>query len=319
MTDRFIGSRQPYPATVTRSLPPSKPSREIRPITDLQYSRQSEYPRNFAGPLSDPYQSQWLPYSPTPGRQGQQPYSSPVSLPSSSVTYSLQTYATSPGTSYTSAEQTSFPPHRQHGTRPPPAVAPPTVTSQQYHQPYHSSISMYAQSSEYATSPGQQRSVPTRELPEPYHEPSLRLPPILPSWSAQSSPRAPTHRRAGSYTYPPIYPGILSPSRDQSQRQAQLLESPRIRLTRSPSHADLPSPYPTISQPPESSPSENRLHRYTFQQQAAERPEPPLASRFGDSGQQSERRERGEDDGDGDQSQRPSKRRRMAVDDIVND
>ncbi|RAO69260.1 uncharacterized protein BHQ10_005272 [Talaromyces amestolkiae] len=195
-----------------------------------------------------------------------------------------------------------------------PTTTPPTVSPQQYQQHFppalQSRISPQTPSRGLDAAPGPS----SLGFREPYTEPGVRLPPILPSpptFAAHTSTHA--HRRSDSYpnifTYQPMG---TSPRQQQheppsssssSQQFTRPQESPRSMF-------ELRSPYPPVSGPAVGS-HETSSPPYSHQTQ--QRPHsmviPPTYN---------ERRRKSTAETN-EENPQPAKRRRMAVDDIVND
>lgn len=290
-------------------------SREIRPITDLQFPRAGEYGAGTASVGMDPvvaHARRWTTYpSPQmsgpssimiPGARGQRPFSSPVSLPSSAGTNPPTPFITSPGSAISPpAGVSEFRPILSYSDRPH-VVTPPTISPQQYQQPFPLALTPLMESPQTPTRPAE-RTATSRESHDPYPEPGLRLPPILPSTrSFGQSP--PTHRRSGSYPYPTTFTGERTQAQEP-QSQPRLLESPRSLLEPLTSQPELRSPFPSASRP-----TSLVIEHDRPVSQAQESPEQSAA--------RPERRRRDEGD-EGEDSRQPTKRRRMALDDIVND
>jgi hypothetical protein len=304
-------------------------SREIRPVTDLQYSRPLEHgPAGLSSSISPLAASsgRWQPFtSPQmlPTGHNQRPVSSAGPSPISTINYAH----INPFTPY---HMTAFPPPPgasdmpavlNYNDRPPPTTTPPTVSPQQYQQhfplTFQSRISPQTPSRGLDVAPGPS----SLGFREPYAEPGVRLPPILPSpptFAAQTSTHPHPHRRSDSY--PNIFTyQTLGTSPQQQQHEPPSSSSSSQQFTRpqeSPrSMFELRSPYPAISGP--AAGSHERSPPYVHQTQ---RPHsmviPPTTTTA--SPVYSERRRKSTAN-DNEENPQPAKRRRMAVDDIVND
>ncbi|KAL1969154.1 hypothetical protein VTN77DRAFT_408 [Rasamsonia byssochlamydoides] len=296
-------------------------SREIRPITDLQFPRPGGYGAGTGSVGMEPvvtHPRRWTTYpSPQmsaplsvmiPGIQGQRPFSSPVPLPSSGGTHPQTPFITSPGAVFSPPEFRPMPSYTDR----PHVVTPPTISPQQYQQPFALSLSPHVQSPRTPTRPAE-RAATSREAHDPYQEPGLRLPPILPSARAfEQSP--PTHRRSGSYPYPTAWTSQRTQVQEQ-QSQPRLLESPPSLLERLPGQPELRSPFPSVSRPPGLGFEHDRPSPITQLRQGREQ---SAATAPSGSEARPERWRREESD-EGDNNRQPTKRRRMALDDIVND
>jgi hypothetical protein len=242
-----------------------------------------------------------------PEAWGQRPFSSPVSLPSS---YPSTPFIPSPGAIFSPpAGASEFRPILSYTDRPL-AITPPTISPQQYPQPFPPSLAPHVQSPQTPTRPTE-RETSAREPLDPYRESALRLPPILPSTrSFVQSP--PTHRRSGSYPYPTAWTGGRLQA---SELQPPPLESPRSLLEPLSSQSELRSPFPAVTRPPGQVFEHERPGPVTQPQQWPEQSPVRVESRS-ETRPQRRRREEGDE---GDDNQQPTKRRRMALDDIVND
>ncbi|KAH8700808.1 hypothetical protein BGW36DRAFT_357452 [Talaromyces proteolyticus] len=302
-------SREQYQVGSARGHGHSRTSsREIRPITDLQYVRPQG--NNVAGPNVNfesmpPHHQRWQPLtSPQtmPAGRGQPPLASPVAPPFqppyTGANYPQSPYAPSPVPSFaTSATGAEFRPVLAYGDRPP-VVTPPTVSPQQYHQPYPPSLPPHV-NPQTPNRPGDTVG-PSLDIQDPSRDTGFRLPPILPSPTAYAhgSP-AHSHKRSGSF---PDLAGF------QTQVQPQPQESPRS-LFDPPTRVDLRSQFPAIARPQSLITGQEQMSP-DFQTHQ-------WPDTTGASGTASDRRRKSE--ADHEENPQPAKRRRMALDDIVND
>ncbi|CRG86606.1 hypothetical protein PISL3812_03616 [Talaromyces islandicus] len=281
-------------------------SREIRPITDLQYAR----PRGHSTAGSS-VGAENIPSHPPrwqPGGQG--PLTSPAPAPPplyAGVNYPSSPFTRSPVTAFANpAPSSELRSLLMYNDRPP-VITPPTVSPQQYHQHYAAPLQSHI-SPQTPNRPGDTTGPPL-DLQEPSRDLGIRLPPILPSPTAftHGSP-AHSHQRSGSYSDISGYQGPKSP-RQVSQVQALPQESPRSFFDPS-SRVELRSPFPPMPRPrtmmsglDQKSPLSQAQH---LQRGLGTETEPEL--------------ERGRKiEADREDNPQPTKRRRMAVDDIVND
>ncbi|KUL82726.1 hypothetical protein ZTR_11090 [Talaromyces verruculosus] len=300
-------------------------SREIRPVTDLQYSRPLEHgPARLGGSISPLAASsgRWQPFtSPQmlPTGQHQRPPSSagPSAMPPINyahnnpfATYHMTAFPPPPGAS-------EMPAVLNYNDRPP-TTTPPTVSPQQYQQHFpptlQSRISPQTPSRGLEAAPGPLSS----GFREPYTEPGVRLPPILPSppTFAAHAPTTHPHRRSDSYPNIFTYHTLGTSPQQQHEPPPSLSSQQFTRPQESPrSMFELRSPYPPASGPlaaHEGSPP------YIQAQRSHGMIIPPTTTTDSASPVYNERRRKSTAN-DSEENPQPAKRRRMAVDDIVND
>lgn len=310
-----VASREQFQISTARGHGHSRTSsREIRPITDLQYAR----PRGHSTAGSTvgaeniaSHPPRWQPLaSPQvgPGVGGQRPLTSPVPPPSFTGTnYPSSPFNRSPVTAFTNpAPGSELRSLMMYNDRPP-VITPPTVSPQQYHQHYAAPLQSHM-NPQTPNRPGDTTGPPL-DVQEPSRDHGIRLPPILPSPTtfAHGSP-AHSHQRSGSYSDISGYQGPRSP-RQSSQAQALPQESPHAFFDPS-SRVELRSQFPPMPRPQTMMPVLDRKSPVFQAQQLQRAPETAPES-------EPERRRKGE--GDREDNPQPAKRRRMAVDDIVND
>lgn len=309
-------SREQYhQATTGRGLGHSKTSsREIRPITDLQYSRPPEHGTAGLGSGTIPMvasSGRWQPF-PSPqilsAGHSQRPVSSSGPPPApSSINYAPSPFIPFHGTTYSpSAGAPDMPAVLNYSERPS-AITPPTVSPQQYQQHYPPSLQSHI--SPQTPSRGLDLAGSSLGFRDPYNEALVRLPPILPS-PPTFAPHAPTysHRRGDSYPTVATYQTLSSP---QHELSPHVQESPRSMLESLPTRTELRSPFPSIPgtqnvMPP--GPDERSPHRRMPQSQST------IMSPTAEPVNQRRRKSEASND----ENPQPAKRRRMAVDDIVN-
>ncbi|PCG89082.1 Hypothetical protein PENO1_058290 [Penicillium occitanis (nom. inval.)] len=326
--DSSVTPREQYPAAPSARRPShhKTSSREIRPVTDLQYSRPLEHgPAGLGGSIS--------PLAASSGRW--QPFASPQMLPSghnqrlpSSVGPSpMSTINYAHNNPFTPYHMTAFPPPPGASDMPavlnysdrPPTTTPPTVSPQQYQQHFpptlQSRISPQTPSRGLDVAPGPS----SLGFREPYTEPGVRLPPILPSpptFAAHTS----THPHQRSDSYPNIFTYQTLGTSPQQQHEPPLSSSSSQQFTRpqeSPrSMFELRSPYPPASGP--AAGSHERSPPYIQAQRPHSMIIPPTTTTASASPVYNERRRKSTAN-DSEENPQPAKRRRMAVDDIVND
>ena len=202
----------------------------------------------------------------------------------------------------------------------PPTTTPPTVSPQQYQQNFPPTLQSHI-------SP----QTPNRGLEitpdpsafgfrEPHNDPGVRLPPILPShptYPAHTS--AHFHRRSGSFPNQFPYQTLnIDPQQPLQEPPMSSLSSQHIsRQQDSPrSLVELQSPYPPVSGAV--SGFQERSAPYIHQSQTAYGMVNPPTSAATASPVYNERRRRSLAD-ESEENPQPVKRRRMALDDIVND
>ncbi|OKL59317.1 hypothetical protein UA08_05185 [Talaromyces atroroseus] len=314
-----VSSREQYQTATGRGLGHSKASsREIRPITDLQYSRPPEH--GTAG-LHVGTNS----LTASSGRW--QPYTSPQILPAAQRPISSSGPPPPPGLNYTPSSfihyhQTTFSPSAgasdmpvglNYGDRPP-AVTTPTVSPQQYQQHYPPKL----QSHISPQTPSRGLDTPGSSLGfrDPYSDSAVRLPPILPS-PPTFAPHTSTysHRRGDSYPNMATYQSLSSPQHELSPQTGRAQGSPRSMLDPLSARRELISPFPSIPGPPQNvmTPAgpDERSQQYQTQTRSAASVSGAAAEPVYDRRRKSE--------ADDEENPQPAKRRRMAVDDIVND
>lgn len=324
--DSSVTPREQYQTTPSARGPShhKTSSREIRPVTDLQYSRPLEHGLAGLASSTSPLAAssgRWEPFtSPQmlPSGHNQRPGSSAGPSPISTISYGQS----NPFVSY---HMTAFPPPPGASDMPavlnyndhPPTATPPTVSPQQYQQHFpptlQSRISPQTPSRGLEIAPGPS----SLGFREPYAEQGVRLPPILPSPPTFAAPTSThPHRRSDSYPNILTYQKLnASPQQHEpplslssSQQFTRPQESPRSMF-------ELQSPYPAVSGPaagPERSPpyiqQTQRPHSMVI---------PPTAAATSTSPLHNERRRKSMAN-DSEENPQPTKRRRMAVDDIVN-
>jgi hypothetical protein len=288
-------------------------SREIRPITDLQFSRPGEYVGAIREAGLDPAVShlqrwphpafqtaQLSPPSsrPVQGNLGQRPFSSPV-FHQSSAPYPLPPYIIPfpPSSTNPMAAGLMSGPARSPGEMTPyidPYPRTQPASSPQYQPPYPAPLPLHGEGSLISSQPlGHQRSV-SREYMEPYSP--LRLPPLVPS--PREVPQTPSvHRRSESY--PPL-PTWAPGWRPEQERALHPQEVSRGALESTSSQSELHSPQSPVSRRQPGGVSRKRQASPT---------------RTPTEGQLVHEAERDE----GEEGGRRTKRRRMALDDMVND
>lgn len=252
-----------------------------------------------------------------PTGNNQRPPSSAGPSPMSTINYAHN----NPFTHY---HMTAFPPPSGSSDMPavlnyndrPPTTTPPTVSPQQYQQHFpptlQSRISPQTPSRGLDVAPGPY----SLGFREPYTEPGVRLPPILPS-PPTFAVHASTHPHRRSDSYPNIFTYQTlgtspqqqhePPSSSSSQQFTRPQESPRSMF-------ELRSPYPPVSGPLA---AHERSPPYIQAQRPHSMVIPPTTNTAA-SPAYNERRRKSTANDNGENPQ-PAKRRRMAVDDIVND
>jgi hypothetical protein len=312
-------SREQYQASTGRGLGHAKTSsREIRPITDLQYSRPPEHGLySGTNPLTAP-SGRWQPFtSPQTlsAAHSQRPISSsgPPPPPPPGVNYTHSPFIHYHGTTFSpSAGASDMPAVLNYGDRPP-TVTTPTVSPQQYQQHYPASL----QSHISPQTPSRSLDTPGSSLGfrDPYIESGVRLPPILPS-PPTFAPHASaySHRRGDSYPSVATYQNLSSPQHELSPQTARIQESPRSMLDPLSARRELISPFPSMPGPPQNvmMPDErSQQHQMQQSRSAAVMPGAAAVEPVYDRRRKSE--------AENEENPQPAKRRRMAVDDIVND
>ncbi|KAL2009350.1 hypothetical protein VTN00DRAFT_7544 [Thermoascus crustaceus] len=293
-------------------------SREIRPITDLQFSRAGDPGRIGSGGLGPAVVQppRWPPsmFSPPqtlatspsmPGSLGPRPFSSSGVLQHALVTQAPSPYIQSSAGGLPTAPVSGGHNPVEISRQVPPYIGrslPPTVSPQLYQQPYRAAPSPYIDRPR--TPPTVTEPPVSRELQPPYFEPGIRLPPILPPTTtvAESVPVPSAHRRSDPFPTQWSF----------RERQGHLVEQrqPAPHEPREPvSHQ--PPPYQRF--PPELvhldvSPRQQPGPSVPAAQMHPS-PESPVRAQAGQPRTAAE----------GDDSPRPAKRRRMALDDMVND
>ncbi|OXV11587.1 hypothetical protein Egran_00655 [Elaphomyces granulatus] len=290
-------------------------SREIRPITDLQFARSREYMPGLGGsgldspaghpqrwPLAFPSPPQGSPTArPTHGNLGQRPFSSPVPLHQSGPAYQQNPYTYPAGGAYATPGAYSSPPDTTRQYLDPSHLHSPTV-SPQYQQSFPVALSSYVEGSQSQTRPpAQERSVVSRESSDPYPKPPLLLPPLRPR---EFSHAPPGHRRSDSHPFPAALSQWRRQEQDREFRQYEPSHSHELSEPSS-SQPDTRSP-PSVSRPSHVLEQD----RATMTSHARQQQQSLLGTQLGI------RRGRRDDD---DENEQPTKRRRMALDDMVND
>uniref|UniRef100_A0A093UZ24 Uncharacterized protein n=1 Tax=Talaromyces marneffei PM1 TaxID=1077442 RepID=A0A093UZ24_TALMA len=330
--DSSVTPREHYPTAASARGPSHSKtsSREIRPVTDLQHSRTLEHGPAGLGSSTSPLAAssgRWQPFtSPQmlPTGHNQRPVSSTGPSQISTINY----VHNNPFTPYHMAAflpptgASDMPTVLNYNDRPPPTTTPPTVSPQQYQQHFaptlQSRISPQTPSRGLEVVPGPS----SLGFREPYTEPGVRLPPILPSpptFAAHTSTHP--HRRSDSYPNIFTYQSLsTSPQQQQQQHEPPSSSSSSQQFTRpqeSPrSMFELRSSYPPVSGPAVG--SHERSPPYIPQTQRPYSMIMPSTTTTTTSPVYSERRRKSTTSHSEDNPQ-PAKRRRMAVDDIVND
>jgi hypothetical protein len=309
-------SREQFQISTARGHGHSRTSsREIRPITDLQYARPRGH--STAGPTvgaeSIASHPRWQPLaSPQVGPVGgsQRPLASPTPAPPppsfTRANYPPSPFTHSPVTTFTNPTPGSeFRPLLMYNDRPP-VITPPTVSPQQYHQHYPAPLPSHI-NPQTPNRPGDTTGPPI-DPQDPSRDHGIRLPPILPSPTAftHGSP-AHSHQRSGSYSDLSGYQGPRSP-RQGSQAQALPHESPRSFFDPS-SRVELRSPFPPMPRPRTMMSGLDQKSSLSQAQQLQSGTETATEPGL-------DRRRKSETDTE--DNPQPAKRRRMAVDDIVN-
>ncbi|KAL1999437.1 hypothetical protein VTN02DRAFT_4518 [Thermoascus thermophilus] len=300
-------------------------SREIRPVTDLQFSRAGDPGRAGSGGLGPAVVQppRWPPsmFSPPqtlvtspsmPGGLGPRPFSSSGVLQHALATQAPSPYIQSSAGGLPTAPVSGGGHHPVEISRQgPPYLGrslPPTVSPQLYPQPYQTAPSSYIDRPR--TPPAVTEPPVSRELQPPYFESGLRLPPILPPTKpvAESVPIPSAHRRSDPFPTPWSF----------RERQGPLVEPRQPAAPREPRD---PAPHQPVASSYQRFPPELvHLDVSPRQQPGPSAPAAPMHSSSPEltpvraqAGQP--RRPAAEGDG----SPRPAKRRRMALDDMVND
>lgn len=316
-TEGSIATRDQFQISSGRGHGHSRTSsREIRPITDLQYARPRGH--SITGPSVGAeniatHSSRWQPLVSQAGpvSSSRRPLTSPAPPPPS---FTGAGYSPSPYTHSTVSTFSNPAPGPElrsllmYNDRPP-VVTPPTVSPQQYHQHYAPPLPSHIN----PQTPN--RPVDTVgssfDTQEPSRDHGIRLPPILPSPTtyAHGSP-AHSHQRSGSYSDLSGYqgPGPRSP-RPGSQTQVPPHESPRSFFEPS-SRVELRSPFPPMPRSRTMMSGQDQKSPLSQAQQLQGGPETAIEQGY-------ERRRKSE--ADREDNPQPAKRRRMAVDDIMND
>lgn len=306
-----VSSREPYSTATGRGPGHSKSSsREIRPITDLQYPRPLE--QGAAGlssginPMAVPAGG-WQPFtSPQimPAGHSQRPMSSSGPPTLSSVNYTHSSFAPYHGMTYSpSTGASEIPTMLTYSDRPP--AATPTVSPQQYQQNYPTTLQSHI--SPQTPNRALDTAGSSMGLRDPYNEPTVRLPPILPS-PPTFAPRTSghSHRRSDPYPNTVAYQNLHSPQLEFSSQVARPQESPRSML-------ELRSPFPAMPGPQNVIPAHPSERSPQLQIQQSQSAIMPTTTQL-----DYDRRRKNEADNE-EENPQPAKRRRMAVDDIVND
>lgn len=304
-------------------------SREIRPITDLQFSRAGDPGRigsSGLGPAAVVQPPRWSPsmYSPPqtlatspsmPASLGPRPFSS-----SGVLQHAVGTQAPSP---FIQPSSSAIPTAAPSGggrspveiSRPvPPYVGrslPPAVSPRLYQQPFPAAPSPYINRPRTPNRPAATEPPVSRELQPPYFDSGIRLPPILPptTTATEYGPIPSAHRRSDPF---PTHWSFR-------ERQGHLLEQQQ--------------PAPPPPPPPPREPREPVSHQTPpYQRYPPElaRPDvtprqsgpPAPATPIHPSPESPVRTQAGPPRiaaTESDDSPRPAKRRRMALDDMVND
>lgn len=309
-------SRESFQGTPVRGHGHSRTSsREIRPITDLQFLQSREY-GGTSSVSTDPavtHGQRWGPFtSPSliPGGLSQGSFSPPVTVTNSGTVYPPTPHVPRGAVFSPTGGSYEFRPMLAGPDLSPTAVTSPHASPRPFQPPFHSSRIHPGESPRTPIRPVD-RPKPSTDIQGPYREPALRLPPILSSdRTYQPSPSYQTHRRSESYPYSTSYYGARSPD-TETQSRIRPYESPRSLM--GPGSQLRSSPYNSVHPPASLAAVFDRANPVSQAHQLSEQ------SPVGIAGVVHSPPERRRSEGDGDDNAPPSKRRRMAVDDIVND
>ncbi|KAL6236804.1 hypothetical protein BDW75DRAFT_102986 [Aspergillus navahoensis] len=291
-------------------------SRELRPMTDLQLQAQ---PGIMGGRLPSGQPQRWpIVYPHTIDPSLTQRTVGHRRFSSSGSTQSL----TSVSPTGHVPLPTGYNPALAAGRMPPgvgrpipypnPGMPPHPTPSPPQYQPYGVSIQSYPENSNpriVNRIPMGDAGPPPRDPREGYMESSVRLPPIYPSPVANSQP--PPLPQAQAHRVSDPYPGTWSPQ----QQQQQQMQEPRQGFM------EPVSPSSQMRQAQTAAVAEVGQHHSQSQLGLSSSPGPqaqqlPASRSYDEQKGQGQGHEHETDEGD---SSRPAKRRKMALDDMVND